>query len=231
MERERRERLNQIMAGIAGGDDSRLFELWDEFGGELKAAMAAHARMRGHHRLSRGERDDLAMEAWLALRGVAGAWRPDGALPWVWARARLSAIVDEVLGPATRPRRPGTGDGTADVEAAAVLAYAGQEPPRVETLRGLAAVDERCGLLRSAMDAALAPDEQELFLDYEVQRESGDPSPAVTVGAVFGLRPATVRQRVLRARRKLARAVARDDRFTPIAGAALLRSGRSRRAA
>ncbi|MGH9120288.1 MAG: hypothetical protein ACRD0A_21195 [Acidimicrobiales bacterium] len=229
MERERRERLNQIMAGIADGDGARLFDLWDEFGGDLRATMCAHARMRGHDRLTHGALDDLAGEAWLAMRGLAGSWRPDGALPWVWARARLAAIVDEVLGPAVRPVLT-VGEREVAVEVTAV-AFLGAEPPRVETLHGLATVHERCRLLRMAMDEALAPEEQELLLDYVVQCGSGDPSPSITVGAVFGLQPATVRQRVVRARRRLATTIAGDDRYAPLAGVALLRSGRNRRAA
>ncbi len=229
MERERRERLNQIMAGIAGGDDAALFHLWEEFGGDIRAAMAAHARLRGHHRLTPDALYDLAGEAWLALRPLARSWRPDGAVPWVWARARLAAIVDEVLGPVVGrvlPARDGEHIAEPDV-----LAYLGADPPPGETLGGLAESDERCRLLRRAIDAALSPVDQELFLGYELQRQSGDPSPAVTMGALFGLKPATVRQRVWRARRKLAAVVDTDLRYAALAGLALLRATRARRAA
>jgi hypothetical protein len=100
---------------------------------------------------------------------------------------------------------------------------AGDEAVLSEAFARLAAVDERCRLLSDALDrAAVSATDREMCFQYAVERGRGNRSPATTVGAVFDLADATVRQRVHRSKRRLRAVAAADDRFAPLADLPLL---------
>jgi hypothetical protein len=226
MEPNRRGRLNHLMATVAAGDDAALFALWCEFGSEIRMTMRSIARTRGHRYLPADTVDELAGEAWLALRDVAPAWRPDGALPWVWARPRLVGIVDRLL---PRPTLP-----FPDEEPAAAsggVLFACDDPPTTATLSLIALERDDCALLREALDRALAPSHQDLLLTYAVQQRAADPSPANTLATMYGLKPATVRQRVARFRKRTLAVITADPRFASLTDLPLFRGGAPWRAA
>lgn len=212
MERARRERLNHLMGMVAGGDDAALFALWCEFAPELRTVMVGLARRRGHRFLPADAIDDLAGEAWLALRALAPAWRSDGALPWVWGQARLLAMVDRVV---PRPTLPFPEEESEEVSRGEL--FCGDDPPPTATLQALAAGNGWYALLQEALDRALSRANQDLLLAYRMQQLSHDPSPATTLGAMFGLSPPNVRQRVARARKRTLAVITAEPRFAPLA--------------
>jgi hypothetical protein len=55
--------------------------------------------------------------------------------------------------------------------------------------------------------------DQDIFIQYRLQKGLGDPSPAHAVAAEFGVSPANVRQIDCRMRRRVAAAVASSPRF------------------
>ena len=55
------------------------------------------------------------------------------------------------------------------------------------------------------------------LLDYRVQQDQGDPSPAHTLAPRYGVSPDALRQRVSRGRKRLRAVVDTDPRFAPIA--------------
>jgi hypothetical protein len=217
MERARRRHLDNLMQRLAEGDDSALWGLYEAFGGDVRAVMYGLVRVRGYPFVAPDLLDELTIDACLELRAVARAWKPNGALPWVWARRRLAAVVGDLLPPPTLPFPEDEPEATTG----GVLFVGDDEAPPMDILRRLAVGDAVLGLLVEALGRALPPIDRDLLLTYEVQKRSGDPSPSLTVGPIFGLGPDTVRQRASRARRRVLAVVGAEPRFAPLAGLAL----------
>ena len=76
-------------------------------------------------------------------------------------------------------------------------------------------------LLTEALGAVCTERNVEVFLQYRIQQRLGDQSPAATVGAMFDLSPANVRQIHHRVRNRLG-SVLTTDRYRPIAHLPLL---------
>ena len=55
------------------------------------------------------------------------------------------------------------------------------------------------------------------LLDYRIQQDQGDPSPAHTLAGRYGVTPEALRQRISRGRRRLRHVVRTDPRFAAIA--------------
>jgi hypothetical protein len=220
-----RERLVAIMGRAAGGDPAAAVSLYSAFGRQIGGCVRHLARTRGGRHLSHDDLDGLTFDACLALASVAGAWRPDGALPWVWGRGRITALVDAAIGP---PTSVFTGD-----------EMLGPAPPPSEaptdpcsplvTLHDLAAADDRCELLVEVA-GRLGRRDTDVLLQYALQQAAGDPSPSHTIAASTGLAPGAVRKVVSRSRRRLAAAIASDTRYAPLSGIALARSPSARAA-
>ena len=68
-----------------------------------------------------------------------------------------------------------------------------------------------------ALDAIASERDGQVHLEYQVQKALGDRSPANTVGAMFDLSPANVRQIDRRLRRKLSDLHANDSAYTALA--------------
>ena len=221
MEQQERNRLVEIMERMAEGDQAAAITLFREFGDRIGAMVARIARSQGATHLEPEDVDAMALDVCLDLVPRAGSWDPDGgALPWVWAERRIVAMVGRTIGQYGRPL-----DERLDVE----------DPgggPAVdlddgEALVRLAAVSEACALVVEALATALSERDRAVLLQFEVQRTSGDPSPAHTVADAFGMTPAAVRQVVKRGKDRLARLAAGDDRFAGIAGLPLLHRARA----
>ncbi|MDZ7731837.1 MAG: hypothetical protein U5R31_00850 [Acidimicrobiia bacterium] len=70
------------------------------------------------------------------------------------------------------------------------------------------------GLLWDAIhDAAANERAARVHIEYQVQKRDGDPSPAHTVAAMLGLRPANVRQIDRRTRARLGELVTASERY------------------
>jgi hypothetical protein len=219
VDEQRRERLAEIMAGLADGDGTAVYRLHAEFHRELSGVARALAASQGVPVLDPDELEGLVVELAVELAEVAGTWSPGGgALPWRWGARRLAAAVARVLG--QHHRRLDDVPRATEAEGAPVLA-ADDEPP-LATLARLAGRDERCALLLDAVSAALSDRDADVWLRYRQQQVQGDPSPARTVGHEVGLQPDAVRQIAARGRRRLRAVVEADGRYAPLVGCDLL---------
>lgn len=216
MERERRARLERLMGRLAAGETGAAFVLAHEFGGSIGAAVRAHLAELGVHDLDREDLDSLVIDVCAMLADLAAAWRPDGgAAPWQWAWHRVRQVVSGFVGQHT--------DALDDtlVDGAAPAAAPGDEPDLLRVLDGLSGEWPLLALVREALGLVASARDQAILLEVGVQQALGDPSPAVTVAAEFGLEPATVRQAVSRTRRRLQALAVEDERFAPLADLAL----------
>lgn len=217
--------LVAIMARLADGDEAAVVTLYERYGGPIAAAVQRVARQR-RHAVDRDDLDGMVFEVCFEIASVAGAWSPDGgALPWVWARHRVANVVDRVLGQWADPlddqqlaqiagRDGGT---TAPASPAAVDTALG------DVLARLVPSLESARLLAEALDhERISGRDRELLLEYAFEKHSGNASPAATVAPVFGMKEASVRQAARRARQRVLRLAARDERFAPLADLPLL---------
>jgi hypothetical protein len=212
MERERRDRLEALMARLADGDGRAACVLALEFSGPIGAAVRAHLADLGVRDVERDELDSLVVDVCIMLADVAGAWRPDGgAAPWQWAYHRVRRVVSRFVGQHAEV----LDDGTADLPAPPVAP--GDEPDLTELLEGLAAEWPLVALVREGLEAVATARDRQILLEVGVQTALGDPSPAVTVAAIRGMTPAAVRKAVSRTRGRLRSLADRDPRFAPLA--------------
>lgn len=202
--------LVEIMAGLAVGDGGALHWFLEAHRGALVRTVRTIAAGR-RARLSAEAVDELVVEAALAVQAVAGAWRPGGAPPWVWARHRIAAAVDRYLGCWADE----LDHEHLDQEAAAPPGP-GAEEATDRCLARLAAVDPEVALLSAGLALVASPRDRLVFLEVGIQTALGDPSPAVTVGALYGMKPASVRQQSRRTRLRLRALAESDPRFGPL---------------
>jgi DNA-directed RNA polymerase specialized sigma24 family protein len=221
--------LVQIMRRLAAGDQAAVVTLYERYGGPIAAAVRRTARSRPG-RLDRDDVDGLVFEVCFELAAVAAAWSPaGGALPWVWARHRVANVVDRVLGIVVEPlddeRLPGpdavAAGGAAEVEAGAEAQTGGGS--LLDTLGRLAPDLASARLLAEALDRGrVSRRDGALLLEYAYEKHSGNASPAATVAPVFGMKEVSVRQAARRARQRLLRLAATEERFAPLAELPLL---------
>jgi len=194
-EADRRAEVAALMARIAAGDSDAIFELHELAKDDLTRLVRSEAR-RLDLRVDADEVWELTLDAAEALAEVAGAWRPDGAWPWVWAHHRIRRVVHRHVGTFTRL----LDDEHLELEAPPpvepiddpldVLHQAARRHPAARRLAdGLARVSER---------------DARIYLGVALERAAGNRSPAVTVGADHDLQPATVRKVVQRVGERLA---------------------------
>jgi hypothetical protein len=197
------DQLVAVMAAIAGGDRSAVVTLYIEFGGRMAAGVRRRLRELGVHHPEEGQVQDLVMDACFELESCAKAWDPEGgALPWNWARRRLDAMIARRIGVFADPLDDALAERVADTTRVADTA----DRAAIAVLADLASYNERARHLIAEFDAARVSDrDRAVFLEYVLQSDLGDPSPARTVGSEFGLEAATVRQIVSRTRTRLAR--------------------------
>lgn len=209
-----RTELARLLAAMVD-DPAMVVPFLDAYGERLAAVVRRHLRDLGRDDLARdGDTvEGLVVDVALLLRDHGGAWRPDGgALPWSWAWSGIRALVVEVAGHARADVEldrlaEGTPAPVAPVTAAAEL-----------DLDGLAArVPELDLLLEAIGELGLRERDRRVHVEYRLQVALGDPSPAHTVGAEFGLTPELVRQIDRRVRARLQLLAATVERFAPIA--------------
>lgn len=200
------------MAQLAGGDRRAACTLALEFSGPIGGAIRTHLGALGVHDVDRDELDSLVIDVCIMLADVAGAWRADGgATPWQWAFHRVRQVVSGFVG----QHADDLDEGLLDLAAPAPAP--GDEPDVMALLDGLAGQWPLVALVREGLEAVASARDRQILLEVELQAVLGDPSPAVTVAAEWGMQPAAVRQVVSRTRRRLRGLAQGDERFAPLA--------------
>lgn len=209
-------RMTALMQRMAAHETAAIFEFEGDFGAELRRVVASDLRRYGAQP-SRASLDALVVDACVVIYDVAGGWRGDGgAPPWVWARARIRAMVASWVG-----------IHTAQLDDERVTF---PEPPiapvddndDIEVLRQLAAKDLRVAVLQDALDAVATHRGSRILIELSVQRSLGDPSPAHTVARRVGMKPDAVRQSAKRTRDRLRALASANEAFADLQDLALL---------
>lgn len=212
--------VETLMSRIASGDRAAVFTLAEFHGHRVAATVRRQLRRCGVERIAPEDLHGLVLDACIALIDVAGAWRPGGAAPWNWAEGRVLNVVAgwvglhaDALDEHERVRAERAVEQPASVLDEAVS----------ETLARLVAEEPIVGLLMEAC-SEVRVDEPALccMLEYRIQQDQGDPSPAHTLAERYGCTPEALRQRVSRNRRRLRRLAADDPRFAAVADLVLV---------
>ncbi len=202
------------MARLAAGDTAAVFGLVEHHGHRVAGVVRRQLRRCGIEHVSADDLQSLVVDACLALHEVAPAWRPGGALPWWWAEGRIRAVVSAWVGIHADPLDEQWSAGADEVAPVARTT----EPSIAETFARLVEEEPLIELVAEAARAArLDTDVLVCLLDYRIQQDQGDPSPAHTLAERYGVTPQTLRQRVSRGRRRLRRVVRDDPRFAALA--------------
>ncbi len=206
--------VEAIMARLVAGDEAAVFTLAEHHGHRVAGVIRRQLARAGVDTVSADDLSSLVLDACMELRHVASAWRPDGALPWWWAEGRIRSLVNAWVGVHADP---------IDDHWGAVDGEQGDPAPSFEdsvaaTFARLVREVPLVGLVAEAARAARV-DEVSLvcLLDYRIQQDQGDPSPAHTLSGRYGVSPEALRQRVSRNRRRLRHVVATDPRFAALA--------------
>jgi hypothetical protein len=222
LDQPNRDRLNELMARMATGDDAAAISLYREFGPAIRPGVAVVARRLHASHLTPEDIDGIVLDVCLDLLKRAGSWDPNGgALPWVWAERRVLRIVSDFVGQYGSPFDESFPPGHEPEGGGVALS----EPDlgEDETLDRLARRLPTVALFAEALEAVTDRERnRHVLLLYELQRSSGDPSPALTVGQVHGMKPAAVRKCVERTKRALITLAASEARFAAIAGLPIL---------
>lgn len=206
--------LEHLMAGMAEGDPAFLFAFVEAYGEKVRWVVLRIVEGMGRRDVlaNRDEIDALTLDACEVVFARAAGWRPGGAKPWNWAYKAIRSDIARTIG--HRVVELGTdedlGGEVGCGDTFAVVDLAGDDLGR------LIARDDRVRLLDEAIRAVGSSDAQEIYWEYRLQQGFGDPSPAQTVGARFGKRPATIRQTCKRHGDAVWALVRHDERFAAL---------------
>ena len=203
------ELLEHCMARMAAGDHAYVFTFAQAFTPRVVPLVRRMLTEMGRHDVLADpfEVDALVQDACWVICERARGWQPGKALPWTWAERAIRAEVGRVIGHRCVP-----------VTDEHVESIAPALPPDAATVT-LAALAERnpmVALLLAAVAEIGSPRDQEVFLEYRIQLDLGDPSPSHVVAELCGLRSANVRQIYRRMRVRLAELVATDPRYAAL---------------
>lgn len=187
-------RVQPLMAEMAGGSADALFDFLDQFRSELERVVGGILGSLHRRDIARSsdEVSSLAVSAALVLFNRAAGWRPDGALPWVWA---YRSIREEVVAQIGHP--------TVEFEQRAHHLPCEPVKRGEIDLRELASRYSPIAAWVQAVESVANERDQAVHMEYQMQKHLGDPSPAHTVAAMFDLGAANVRQIDRRVRTKL----------------------------
>ncbi|NLD77205.1 MAG: sigma-70 family RNA polymerase sigma factor [Acidimicrobiales bacterium] len=203
------------MERLAAGDGAAIQGLIDAHRTDLVRSVRAVAGKRGA-RLSPEQIEELVVDVALAIFDVAGSWKPGGAPPWIYARGRIANAVDRMIGQWADELEPERDEKPEEPAAG------GSEPDPFELIEVLAARDQTVALLLAGLGQVASTRDQMVFVEHGLQVSMGDPSPAVTVGQQYGMKPATVRQQTRRIRLRLRGLAETDPRFVELASLPLV---------
>lgn len=205
--------VEAIMARLAEGDAAAVFTLAEHHGGRVANVVRRQLRACGVDRVSPDDVRSLVLDACMELAAVAPAWRPDGALPWWWAAGRIQGLVARWVG----VHADALDEQAAD-EGTEVPAAPSREDSLADTFAQLVERDPLVRLVAQAAEVARVDDVALVcLLDYRIQQDQGDPSPAHTLAPRYGVTPEALRQRISRGRRRLREVVRTDPRFAALA--------------
>jgi DNA-directed RNA polymerase specialized sigma24 family protein len=211
--------VEAIMARLVAGDVAAIFTLHEHHGHRVAGVVRRQLRRCGVDRITPEDLQGLVLDACMELVVVAPSWRPGGALPWWWAEGRIRAVVNGWVD----VHADDLDDHLATIEAGDQAPAPTDEDTIRETFARLVDEVPLVGLVAEAARAAKVDDLSLCcLLDYSIQQDQGDPSPAHTLADRYGVTPEALRQRVSRTRRRLRAVVDEDPRFVPLAGFALV---------
>lgn len=187
--------VTAVMARLAAGDRGAVWDLHELAEPALTRIVRGEAR-RIDVRIGHDDVFDLTLDAAIDLAKLAGSWNPEGALPWVWARRRITALVHEHVGTFADE----LDDAHLDLEAPAVVARV--DAPR-EVLREAARRHPAAHQLERRLAVAASDRDVEIWLGVQLERAAGNRSPAVTVATDHGMRADAVRKVVQRVTQRL----------------------------
>lgn len=185
----------ELMGRIVGGERSAVWELHDLAEPALGRMLRAEAR-RIDVRVGADDLLDLTLDAAVELGKLAPSWDPEGALPWVWARRRITALVHDHVGTFTRE----LDETHLEIEAPPVAERLEQP---LEVLRSLAGRHPSAQQLDRQLRLVASDRDADIWLDVQLERAAGNRSPAVTVAANHDMRPDAVRKVVQRVGERL----------------------------
>ena len=190
-----------------------MLELYAEVGDAVRGSVARVARGLNATHLSGEDLDALTLDVCMELLAVSRSWDPDGgALPWVWAKRRVTTIVSRYVG------QYGSSYEDERLEDRAAVHHADlDDAPDEVALTRLARREPRAALLLDALSSLVSERDLRVVLLFAVQQSQCDPSPSHTVADATGLRPDNVRQIVSRTRRRLTDLFEADTRFEDLA--------------
>lgn len=190
--------LDELMAAMGAASTEALFVFMDQYRDDLERVVAGIliSLNRRDVLAMRDEVSSLAVSAALVILRRARSWRPDGALPWVWAyRSIRHEVVTQI------------GHPSVEYDASNHASMRSTAPDRSASSVDLESIADRhpdVGAWIAAVATVASERDRRVHLEYQIQKRLGDPSPAHTVSAMFGLSPANVRQIDRRVRNRLA---------------------------
>lgn len=206
--------VEAIMARLAAGDTAAVFALAEHHGGRIANVVRRQLRTCGVEVVSADDLRSLVLDACMELAAVAPAWRPDGALPWWWAAGRIQGLVARWVGVHADVLDEQVVDDGDEAPAPAPS----REDSLAATFARLVEADPLVRLVAEAAQVARVDDVALVcLLDYRIQQDQGDPSPAHTLAPRYGVTPEALRQRISRGRRRLRAVVETDPRFAALA--------------
>lgn len=212
MDTTERTRLNDLMGRLASGDNAAVFDLHVEFGSWMAAKMRAHVRALNARSPGPDDLEGLVLDGWMALRDCAGAWDPDGgALPWNWARHRLHQVASAWVGQYADEL-----DDRTVTTVSHVVDIGDDDRCVLVVLDDVAESHALVALLRDALQLISSERDRVVLLEVGIQEVMGDPSPSTTVASLLDMSPEAVRKVRSRARSRLRRLAADDERFADV---------------
>jgi len=187
--------LEEVMRAIAAGDNAFVITLYEHYGHKVRGVVCRHLRDMGRRDLlaDTDEVHGLTIDACFVIGDHAASWNAGGALPWVWAERAIHAVVVAGAG-----HRSVELDDEHHQRPEPYTVVVGREPYR-QLVAERADVAEFDHVLRQVTSAR----DYGVYVEYLIQQEFGDRSPANTVARQFELSAANVRQIVCRIRRRL----------------------------
>lgn len=186
-----------VMARLAGGERSAVWDLHVLLEVPVRHILRAEAR-RIDTRIGDEDIFDLTIDAAIEVAKLARSWKADGALPWVWARKRITRLVHDHVGQFTR----GLDDEHLEIEAPPVLPAVSE--PR-DVLQSVAQRHPAARRLDEQLSESVSERDADIWLGVQLERGAGNRSPAVTIAAECGLRPDAVRKVCQRVTERLGR--------------------------
>jgi len=193
MESDDPAQLDRVMARLAAGDMAYAVTLAKGCERPIARLVRTLLCEMGRRDLAH-DRDEVAglvLDACFVIADRSGGWRPGGAPPWVWARFAIRAEVARSIG----HRCVELDDRRHDERE--------PEPVDIVDYDELVERDARFASFDDVLRGCTSERDRRIVVEYLQQQSAGDPSPAITVGRMFGLESATVRQVFSRAMRKV----------------------------